>query len=100
MAMRFEGRVVIVTGAGSGIGAAAARRFLGEGANVVLVSRNDTELKQAAVSFDKNHYLIQKAEVSDEKQSKNERRWAGRQSGAWRLIHRHADPLVDAQSKH
>jgi NAD(P)-dependent dehydrogenase (short-subunit alcohol dehydrogenase family) len=33
---RFEGKVVIVTGAGSGIGAATARRFLQEGAFVLL----------------------------------------------------------------
>lgn len=35
--MRFEGKVVIVTGAGSGIGAAAARRFSEEGAAVMFV---------------------------------------------------------------
>ncbi|MCQ1950646.1 SDR family oxidoreductase [Arthrobacter sp. zg-Y859] len=33
---RFEGKVVIVTGAGSGIGEAAARGFVAEGATVVL----------------------------------------------------------------
>ena len=34
--MSFDSEVVIVTGAGSGIGAAAARRFSAEGATVVL----------------------------------------------------------------
>ena len=36
MAGRFEGKVVVVTGAGSGIGEATARRFVAEGARVVL----------------------------------------------------------------
>lgn len=35
--MRFEGKTVVVTGAGTGIGAAAARMFLDEGAEVVAV---------------------------------------------------------------
>jgi len=36
MTGRFEGKVVVVTGAGSGIGEATARRFVAEGAHVVL----------------------------------------------------------------
>lgn len=37
MAGRLQGKVAVVTGAGSGMGAAIARRFVGEGANVVAV---------------------------------------------------------------
>jgi meso-butanediol dehydrogenase / (S,S)-butanediol dehydrogenase / diacetyl reductase len=36
---RFEGKVVIVTGARSGIGADTARRFLRDGASVTLNGR-------------------------------------------------------------
>src|SRR5436190_22023746 len=34
---RFDGKVVVITGAAGGIGRAAAVRFAGEGARVVLV---------------------------------------------------------------
>jgi len=38
----WRGRVVVITGAGSGIGAATARRFHAAGATVVLVDARDT----------------------------------------------------------
>lgn len=45
---RFVGKVVIITGAGTGIGAATARRFADEGANVVLTGRTETKLRRVA----------------------------------------------------
>ncbi len=41
MSRRFEGKVVLITGSASGIGAAAARRFSGEGARLVLGDLNE-----------------------------------------------------------
>ena len=45
--MRFENKVVLITGGGGGIGKAAARRFLDEGASVVLNSRRQEVLDAA-----------------------------------------------------
>lgn len=44
--MSFSNKVVIITGASSGIGAATALHFAKEGANVVVVGRNETRLKE------------------------------------------------------
>ncbi|MFD6436106.1 SDR family NAD(P)-dependent oxidoreductase [Streptomyces venezuelae] len=41
----LSGKVALITGAGRGIGAAAARLFAREGARVVLASRTEAELK-------------------------------------------------------
>ncbi|XP_004529530.1 uncharacterized protein LOC101450070 [Ceratitis capitata] len=48
--MSLAGKVVIVTGASSGIGAATAVEFAKQGAKVVLVGRNETNLKATEVS--------------------------------------------------
>jgi NAD(P)-dependent dehydrogenase (short-subunit alcohol dehydrogenase family) len=46
--MRFSDKVVLVTGAASGIGLAAAMRFASEGAKVVLVDRDAAALPAAS----------------------------------------------------
>ena len=46
--MRFSNRHVIVTGGGRGIGAATARRFAGEGADVLVLSRTEAEVAAVA----------------------------------------------------
>jgi len=43
---RFEGKTIIVTGAGRGIGRAIAERFASEGADVLCVGRTREPLEE------------------------------------------------------
>jgi NAD(P)-dependent dehydrogenase (short-subunit alcohol dehydrogenase family) len=69
--MRFTGQTVIVTGAAGGIGVATARRFLQEGANVVLVGHHADKLDKAKEDLqpaDASKILSLVCDVSDEDQ--------------------------------
>ncbi|HEY1684563.1 MAG TPA: SDR family oxidoreductase [Tepidisphaeraceae bacterium] len=48
---RFAGRVALITGAGSGIGEAAAMRLASEGARIIAVDRNESKLTKLLSSL-------------------------------------------------
>ncbi|KAL0867461.1 hypothetical protein ABMA27_008248 [Loxostege sticticalis] len=66
--MSFANKVVIVTGASSGIGAATAVAFGKEGASVVLVGRNEERLQNVADQC--AGALVVKADVANEDDAK------------------------------
>ncbi len=55
-----------MTGAGSGIGAGTARRFLKEGAFVVVNGRREHKLRETVAGFDAAKSLVHPGDVSDE----------------------------------
>ena len=61
--MKFEGRVVLITGAASGIGLGTSERFINEGATVVAVDLNQEKLEAAAASLG-SQYLPQVCDIT------------------------------------
>ena len=70
--MNFENKVVVITGASSGIGEAAAEQFAKKGANLVLVARRKEKLEQVEKNLSKYSVkiLICVCDVSDKEQVK------------------------------
>lgn len=62
---RFTDRVVLVTGAASGIGEGAARRFGREGARLVLADKNAEGLQEAAGTLEAGDILTHVSDLSD-----------------------------------
>lgn len=58
MAGKLEGKVAIITGAGSGIGRAAAQRFVAEGARVVLGDKTEA-VHETAAGFGESAVALQ-----------------------------------------
>jgi len=66
MSGTFEGKVVVITGGGGGIGRAAAARFLQEGARVVLSGTREAKLRAAQEALDPSgeRSLVHAGEIS------------------------------------
>lgn len=66
MRYSLENKVAVISGAGSGIGAASAKRLAREGARVVLVSRTREELEEMASEIGEKQALVVEADVAKE----------------------------------
>lgn len=66
---RFENKVVIITGGGSGMGRACTIRFASEGAKVIAVDLNEDGLKETCELAGNNSWYV-KASVSNENEVK------------------------------
>jgi len=56
---KLSGKVAVITGANSGIGLATAKRFVEEGAHVVITGRREHELNEAVAQIGKNVTAVQ-----------------------------------------
>jgi 3alpha(or 20beta)-hydroxysteroid dehydrogenase len=65
---RFDRKTVIVTGAGGALGANLVRRFVAEGANVVLGARHQEEATDLVAELGSDRVVFAGLDVSDEQQ--------------------------------
>lgn len=68
--MSLKDKVVIVSGAGAGIGAATAKKFLDNGSKVVLSDLKVENVAPVAEGYDESQYLLLVADVSKEEDIK------------------------------
>lgn len=66
--MRYEDKVVVITGAAGGIGTATSKRLASEGAKIVLVDlkKEDAEETAKELNLDSEKYLAVEADVANE----------------------------------
>jgi NAD(P)-dependent dehydrogenase (short-subunit alcohol dehydrogenase family) len=56
---KLEGKIAVITGANSGIGLAAAKRFVAEGAHVYITGRRQKELDKAVAEIGSDVTAVQ-----------------------------------------
>jgi len=63
--MMLKGKVAVITGGGTGIGAAIARRFVAEGAKVCITGRRESVLEQVVQSLPAGTAVKCQGDISD-----------------------------------
>ena len=74
----LDGKIAIVTGGSKGIGYSIAERFVNEGAEVIICSRTESELSEAATKIGCEFYQL---DVSDSKGVKSMTEWFSKKHG-------------------
>ena len=74
----LDGKVAIITGGSKGIGFGIAERFCKEGAQVIICSRNDSELSKAASQLSCDSHQL---DVSDSKAVRSMAVWFSKEHG-------------------
>ena len=65
MSGRLSGKVALITGGGTGLGAAFAKAFVAEGAKVVITGRRKEPLEKVASALPEGSVLVFQGDVSD-----------------------------------
>jgi NAD(P)-dependent dehydrogenase (short-subunit alcohol dehydrogenase family) len=65
LSRRFENKVAIVTGGGTGIGLATARQLIAEGASVVINGRREDVLNEAVAELGESHAVAVAGDIAE-----------------------------------
>lgn len=89
---RLEGRVAVVTAAGSGMGLACARRFAADGAHVVVADLDDEAARAGAESIraDGGRAVHHQVDVADVGALRSMFEFVEREFGVLHVLHNHA----------
>lgn len=82
--MNLSGNTVLVTGGGSGIGLAIARRFLAAGSEVIICGRREEKLREAQAQHPGLHIRV--ADVADPQEREALIDWATREFPALNVL--------------
>ncbi|STA80023.1 SDR family NAD(P)-dependent oxidoreductase [Citrobacter koseri] len=62
---KLENKIALITGGSSGIGLATAKKFISEGARVIITGRNKETLEQAIEKLDRQYVTAIQSDISN-----------------------------------